>query len=66
MQTRAAPALPQDRRAPLSGRKCSFCDKPNEQIERLIAGPGGVHICSECVEFFNGMIGEHRAKDAAR
>lgn len=66
MHTQAAPALPQDRRTPPSARKCSFCGKASEHIERLIAGPGGVHICNECVELFSGMIAEHRAKDAAR
>lgn len=29
--------------------KCSFCGKPQEQVKRLIAGPG-VYICNECIE----------------
>lgn len=29
--------------------KCSFCGKTQEQVKRLIAGPG-VYICNECVE----------------
>src|SRR5262245_2704452 len=29
---------------------CSFCGKSEKQIERLAAGPGGIHICNECVE----------------
>lgn len=29
--------------------KCSFCGKPQEQVKRLVAGPG-VYICDECVE----------------
>ena len=29
--------------------KCSFCGKSQEQVKRLIAGPG-VYICNECVE----------------
>lgn len=28
--------------------KCSFCDKPQSQVNRLIAGPG-IYICDECV-----------------
>jgi hypothetical protein len=28
---------------------CSFCGKPNTEVERLVAGPG-VFICNECVE----------------
>jgi len=27
---------------------CSFCGKPNTEVERLVAGPG-VFICNECV-----------------
>jgi ATP-dependent protease Clp ATPase subunit len=29
--------------------KCSFCAKTQEQVLRLIAGPGGVYVCNECV-----------------
>jgi ATP-dependent Clp protease ATP-binding subunit ClpX len=29
--------------------RCSFCGKAQQQVERLIAGPGGVFICDECV-----------------
>jgi hypothetical protein len=29
---------------------CSFCGKSDRQIEKLCAGPGGIHICNECVE----------------
>ena len=32
-----------------SGFCCSFCGKPQEAVERLIAGHG-VYICNECVE----------------
>jgi len=28
---------------------CSFCDKPDAAVERLVAGPG-VYICNECIE----------------
>jgi ATP-dependent Clp protease ATP-binding subunit ClpX len=28
---------------------CSFCGKSEHQIDKLVAGPGGVHICNECV-----------------
>ena len=28
--------------------KCSFCQKPEDQIEKLVAGPD-VYICNECV-----------------
>jgi hypothetical protein len=28
---------------------CSFCGKSENEIEKLAAGPGGIHICNECV-----------------
>ncbi len=34
---------------------CSFCGKPQEAVERLIAGPG-VFICNECVELCQSLI----------
>ena len=30
--------------------KCSFCGKNQDQVKRLIAGPG-VYICDECIDF---------------
>lgn len=35
--------------------RCSFCGKPQEQVEKLIAGPG-VYICDECVDLCAGII----------
>ncbi len=29
--------------------KCSFCGKPQNQVKKLIPGPG-VYICDECVD----------------
>ncbi|MGI6176217.1 MAG: ATP-dependent Clp protease ATP-binding subunit ClpX [Christensenellales bacterium] len=29
--------------------RCSFCNKPQEQVRRIIAGPG-VYICDECLQ----------------
>lgn len=31
-------------------RVCSFCGKTQEQVRKLIAGPG-VHMCDECIAF---------------
>jgi len=28
---------------------CSFCGKSEDEIGKLAAGPGGIHICDECV-----------------
>ncbi|MBI4300657.1 MAG: ATP-dependent Clp protease ATP-binding subunit ClpX, partial [Chloroflexi bacterium] len=44
-----------------SGRtqyQCSFCGKNQDQVKRLIAGPGTVYICDECVELCREIIDE--------
>lgn len=35
--------------------RCSFCGKSQEQVKRLIAGPG-VYICDECIELCSEII----------
>jgi ATP-dependent Clp protease ATP-binding subunit ClpX len=37
---------------------CSFCGKNQDQVKRLIAGPGAVYICDECVELCREIINE--------
>ena len=37
--------------------KCSFCGKGQEQVKRLIAGPG-VYICDECIELCSDIIAD--------
>jgi len=37
---------------------CSFYGKQQDQVERLIAGPGGTFICNECVDLYRGIIEE--------
>jgi len=37
--------------------KCSFCGKTQEQVRRLIAGPG-VYICDECIDLCSEIIDE--------
>ena len=37
--------------------KCSFCGKTQEQVRRLVAGPG-VYICNECIELCKEIIEE--------
>ncbi|MBS4960171.1 MAG: ATP-dependent Clp protease ATP-binding subunit ClpX [Clostridiales bacterium] len=37
--------------------KCSFCGKPQDQVRKLIAGPG-VYICDECVALCEDIIYE--------
>ena len=37
--------------------KCSFCGRSQEQVKRLVAGPG-VYICDECIELCYDIIDE--------
>ena len=37
---------------------CSFCGKNQDQVKRLIAGPGAVYICDECVDLCQEIINE--------
>ncbi|MEP6775934.1 MAG: ATP-dependent Clp protease ATP-binding subunit ClpX [Chloroflexota bacterium] len=38
--------------------RCSFCGKSQDEVIRLIAGPGAVYICDECVELCREIIDE--------
>ena len=38
--------------------RCSFCNKTQNQVKKLIAGPAGVYICDECVDICADIIEE--------
>ena len=42
--------------------KCSFCQKSQRQVRKLITG-SGVYICNECVDLCNDIIAEELAQD---
>ena len=42
---------------------CSFCGKPKEMVERLLAGPNGIFICNECIEACADVLKEDNRKD---
>ena len=42
--------------------KCSFCGKTQDQVRKLVAGPG-VYICDECIELCNEIIEEEFSED---
>jgi ATP-dependent Clp protease ATP-binding subunit ClpX len=46
--------------------RCSFCGKSQEQVHRLIAGPGGVYICDECIDLCQEIIAEEQSAPAAQ
>ncbi|MCI9546477.1 MAG: ATP-dependent Clp protease ATP-binding subunit ClpX [Lachnospiraceae bacterium] len=41
--------------------RCSFCNKPEEQVRKLIAGPDGAYICDGCVSICSEIIEEEFA-----
>ncbi|HIW20940.1 MAG TPA: ATP-dependent Clp protease ATP-binding subunit ClpX, partial [Candidatus Dorea intestinavium] len=38
--------------------RCSFCNKTQSQVRKLIAGPNGAYICDECIEVCSEIIEE--------
>lgn len=38
--------------------RCSFCNKTQEQVRKLIAGPAGVYICDECIDICSEILEE--------
>jgi len=38
--------------------RCSFCGKSQEQVRKLLAGPGDVYICDECIELCYEIVEE--------
>jgi ATP-dependent Clp protease ATP-binding subunit ClpX len=42
--------------------KCSFCGKNQDQVKKLVAGPG-VYICDECIELCNEIVEEELDED---
>ncbi len=37
--------------------RCSFCGKGQDQVKKLVAGPG-VYICNSCIELCNEVLAE--------
>lgn len=46
--------------------RCSFCGKSQEQVRKLIAGPGGAYICDECVDICAEIIEEEFEEEQVR
>ena len=43
--------------------RCSFCNKTEDQVRKLIAGPNGVYICDECVDICSEIIEEEMEEE---
>ena len=41
--------------------RCSFCNKTQAQVRKLIAGPNGAYICDECIDVCAEIIEEEFA-----
>ena len=46
--------------------RCSFCNKPQSQVRKLIAGQNGAYICDECIEVCSEIIEEEFEYDDDR
>ncbi len=38
--------------------RCSFCNKSEDQVRKLISGPNNVYICDECIEICSEIVEE--------
>ena len=47
-----------------AGLSCSFCHKPQRDVEKIIAGPN-VYICNECIRLCLDIIRENRSPTAS-
>jgi len=54
--------LPEDNGNKKEFLKCSFCGKSQNQVKKLIAGPG-VYVCNECIDLCNEIIDEELKDD---
>ncbi|MDX1600668.1 MAG: ATP-dependent Clp protease ATP-binding subunit ClpX [Anaerolineales bacterium] len=47
-------------------RRCSFCNRDEAEVQRLISGPDEVHICNECVDLCQDiLVGEDEGAQRA-
>ena len=53
---------PNARRSGSDEYRCSFCGLHQDQVGRLVAGPGGVYICDKCIEMGRKIIAEEESE----
>jgi hypothetical protein len=37
---------------------CSFCNKSENDVQKMVAGPNGVAICDECIDVCNDIVAD--------
>ena len=42
--------------------ECSFCGRSENDVEKMITGPNGVYICSDCVEICSDILKKEKEK----
>ncbi len=47
-------------------KQCSFCQKTQSQVARLIPGVHDTYICNECVVLYYRLLQELESGDAAK
>ena len=45
--------------------RCSFCNKTDDQVRKLIAGPNGIYICNECIDICSDILREEEEERRA-
>lgn len=45
---------------------CSFCGKSQDEVIRLVAGPGNIFICDECIELCSQIISDEHPKKSGK
>jgi len=45
--------------------RCSFCEKSEHEVQKLVAGGGGGYICDECVKIAARIMSEPESEGEA-
>lgn len=43
--------------------RCSFCNKTESQVHRMLSGPNGVYICDECIDLCAAIMDEESEEE---
>ena len=43
--------------------RCSFCGRPESEVEKMISGPDGLFICDRCVEICSEIVAEDAERE---